>query len=133
MQGQRVLPVLLALVLLAGCGSSATAARIEDDSAQVGVGEQLQVDLGGENPSVGYEWYLIGKPDEKVLSDHGKEITDPGDDGQGSSSRVAWVFEGVAAGSTTVTFQRCYRSAPPDCDTEERLTTRPIEFTVEVE
>ncbi|MGH8791421.1 MAG: protease inhibitor I42 family protein [Stackebrandtia sp.] len=123
-------PAVILTLALGGCldpesgelteESEEPAASVPADAgiASVSVGETLRVEFGWINSSIGDSWHLVGAPDPSVLTEVGAEYTDHPDCEEGASgcdSGLAWDFETVAAGTTTVEFQYCYRSAPDDC------------------
>lgn len=102
--------------------------------AAVPVGDRLDLDFGRVSPSVGDAWFLVTKPDATVLRDLGQDWTRPSDcEGPGCPLDLTWKFEGVAGGTTTLTFQYCYRSKPPACEGEpSQGKAAPAPVTIEV-
>jgi hypothetical protein len=103
-------------------------------SAQVPAGRALQVDFGRVSSGVGDAWFLTGAPDAAILADRGQGWSDTPDcQGVGCERFLVWRFDALRAGTTSVTFQYCYRSFPPECQAEpSRGPTAPVVLTVTV-
>jgi hypothetical protein len=98
----------------------------------VAVGQDVVVDLGSQNSSIGDGWFLVGPPDPAVLADGGEHY-DSECDQPGCGAGVSWRFGTVAAGTTAITLRYCYRSRPPDCDPmPDRGPAEPVTLTVTV-
>lgn len=103
-------------------------------SAQVRAGSQLHVDFGRVGTSIGDLWLLTAGPDPKVLLDRGQDwrLT-PDCQGPGCEQLMVWRYDAVRAGTTSLTFQYCYRSRPPTCEGEQsRGPAAPVVLTVTV-
>jgi hypothetical protein len=128
-------PIVVAVVVGAVVGFVAAAAvfvlrrdepvKVDRSAGSVSVpaGEQLHISFGTVNTSVGDLWVLTVAPDAAVLKDRGTDYTTAegcggrADEGfAGCDQSLVWVFEAVRAGTTTVQFQYCYRSRPPNCE-----------------
>jgi predicted secreted protein len=145
---RRIAVVALALAL-AGCGGDETVVAVDRQgtttvtegkrvdgtrpgAVTVPAGETLLVDFGDVNNSIGDDWFLIGPADPAVLSDEGDQY-DSECDQAGCGAHMWWRFGAVAAGTTEVTFQYCYRSRPPDCEPmPDRGPADPVTLTVTV-
>jgi hypothetical protein len=115
---RKVAPVMLVLLmLLSACGGPQTVdVSYSAGSATVPAGEQLRVDFGTVNTSIGDAWYLIGAPDTAVLTDGGSDYESTCLGGMaGCDSHLRWQFTAKAAGSTELIFRYCYRSTADAC------------------
>lgn len=126
----RTLLAAIALALVAGgCSNSGTiSADVAAGSVRARQGETLVVNLGPVSPGIGDEWYVTGRPDPSVLRDEGMQLSDcnqPGCTGMGS-----WRFRATHTGATTVTFQYCFRSAPPGCQPGPRGPSQALTLKV---
>lgn len=139
---------MVALVGLTGCkdlppGDDAsspsttprpTPSRTEDaraGSVSIDVNEQVLLDIGEYNQSIGDAWGVIDSTDPNV-ADADMHIASVGD-APGGPSEMGIVVTGKEAGETTLTIQYCYRAeVVADCDQGE-TPTDPIEVTITVE
>jgi hypothetical protein len=103
-------------------------------SVQVPAGRQLHVDFGRVSSGIGDKWLLTAAPDPGILRDLGEDWADAPDcEGVGCEHFMGWRFDALRAGTTSVTFQYCYRSLPPQCQTEpSRGPAAPVVLTVTV-
>ncbi len=136
--GRRAPWLLAAAVVVAACGSSSggrtlgtsgpstTAAPTTSApgvaTVHVGVPVQLQVgqvvhvSYGTVNPSVGDSWSVTEKPDPAIVADLGAGYHSSCQAGETGCGGTGWeVFKAKAPGSTTASFQYCFRSQPPQC------------------
>ena len=157
----RIVPLVVAaclLVTLAGCGGETVVAvdqqgRVsaaegthasgtdtpgtgvpgtESGAVSVPAGDQLVVDLGSQNSSIGDSWHLVTAPDPAVLSDAGQRF-DSDCDAPGCGGEASWLFDTVGAGTTELTLRYCYRSRPPGCEPmPDRGPADPVILTVTV-
>ena len=103
-------------------------------------GTWLRVNFGTVNTSVGDMWTIVTAPDSRVLRDRGtdhetsKDCGGSADEGwSGCDQTLHWQFESIGPGRTSVRFQYCYRSRPPDCEAEpSRGPAQPVELTITV-
>lgn len=134
--------LLLATLAVSGCDADETVVPIgragptvdgtASGAATVPAGGSLRVDFGDVNNSIGDDWFLVGPPDPAVLADAGEEY-DSECEGAGCGAHLWWRFDAVAAGSTELVFQYCYRSRPPDCEPmPDRGLAEPVTLTVAV-
>jgi hypothetical protein len=137
------------LVAVAGCGADEAVVTVDDsgtvsvaDDARVpgtesgalavSLGKKVVVDLGYLNSSIGDGWFLVGRPDPAVLADEGEHYEAECDQ-PGCGGDMAWHFDTVGAGTTTITLRYCYRSRPPACDPmPDRGPAEPVALTVTV-
>jgi hypothetical protein len=134
------MPRVLALALTLAVGlalGACTAPQVVEvpvaaGSARLGTGETLRVDLGATNASIGDSWHLIGPPDPAVLGP-GEPHYETDCDEPGCGGRLSWTFPATAAGTTTVVFRYCYRSAPASCQPQpDRGPAEAVSLTVTV-
>jgi hypothetical protein len=90
--------------------------RASDGTVRLAAGQQLRVDMGRVNESVGDAWYLTTRPDPTVLIEKEHQL-DPVSC-TGCTQSLKWSFTAVAAGSTTLGFRYCYRSRPESCQAD---------------
>src|SRR5262245_61751717 len=113
--GRVALVAVVAVCALTGCfGPRSVEVRADAGAAHLNVGERLRVRLGAVNPSVGDSWHLTGGPDVAVLTDSGQDFSSDCD-APGCGGTLHWTFTAAGRGTTTLVFQYCYRSRPPDC------------------
>jgi predicted secreted protein len=131
---RRILVPLACLTLVvAGCGGPrVVGVDVSAGSASLAVGETLRINFGAVNPSIGDSWYLTGAPDPAVLTD--SDWTMDSDCHQaGCGGQLSWTFRASGPGSTTVTFQYCYRSRPENCQPQpHRGPNDPVSLGVTV-
>ncbi|WP_081913341.1 protease inhibitor I42 family protein [Glycomyces sp. NRRL B-16210] len=133
MAAPKLLTPVFALVLaLSGCSGPDSTVPLDAESASVSAGETLRIDFGKVNPSVGDSWYLVEEPDAAVLTEVGRETRDDPDcDGDGCGIELAWDFEAVGPGETTLVFQYCFRTDLEECVADPERE-EPVELTVTV-
>jgi predicted secreted protein len=131
--GRRAVVLLVALVVLAGCGGpDPVTVAVGTGSARVEVGAELRVQLGEVNASIGDSWHLLGAPDPAVLTDNGA-VTELECEQPGCGGTMDWTFTATGPGVTALVFQYCYRSRPPQCEPQPgRGPAEPVTLTVTV-
>lgn len=119
--------MLAALIVgLADCAGAQTRVDADEPTAVVKVGEEVVLDLGEVNSSVGTEWVLVEEPDPAVLG--GEEVdfeSDQPNPPPGSSSNMTVTFDAVGAGETTLTYEYRFRG-------EATNDRSPLTFTITV-
>ena len=126
---------LLALlaVVLAACGSGGGSTINTDMSSQqltLRKGEKATLTDPSYSPGIGDSWTVVTEPDNTVatMSSQLRDCDEPGCTGE-----LDHVITATGTGTTTVTLQYCYRSAPPDCRPEPGATVpAPVVVTVTV-
>lgn len=124
------------ILVLSGCSGpdDDNAVPLDSGTATVEVGEELWVDMGEVSTSVGDNWFLVGEPDDEVLTEteqvHERPLacdlglTQCGD-------QLYWGFEAVAPGETALVFQYCLRTDLDDCEGGTgKEPPDPVELTV---
>jgi predicted secreted protein len=99
----------------------------------VEAGERFAIALEA-NPSIGDDWRIVAELDAAVIrlvrEDYESDSPDPP---PGSGGTTLFVFEAVAAGSTTVAILNCYRCGTADEPAPENEDlAETVEFTVQV-
>lgn len=122
------LVVLLALGLLAGCGSSTTKkgeesgtnppGNVTGESKTVKVGEEFTVELES-NASTGYEWKMTQGPDTSILGLTTDEFVAPQTTMPGAPGMHVWRFKALKAGKTNMVFEyaRSWETGVPPAQT----------------
>lgn len=117
-----------ASALLSGCVFGETRVPYDVGEVRISGGDELLVEFGEINTSIGDSWYLVTPPDATVLSDGGYHAeVDSFCDDAGCPSTFAWRFSAVSPGTTTVEFLYCYRSGPDDCVPEKGMNPEDVE------
>ncbi|MEP7766113.1 protease inhibitor I42 family protein [Sanguibacter sp. 25GB23B1] len=84
-------------------------------SAELVVGQTLVVDLGEMNSSVGDDWLITDEPDGEVLREGERFSEYLGEDGEdGGRNTLAYEFEAVGDGETTLELEYRFRGGAPD-------------------
>lgn len=114
--------LLVAVTALAGLtscsGPDPTTVDAGAGSVRVGTQGELRVRVGEAGASIGKWWFLTGEPDPAVLEELGTHVEgceDTSGAATGCSGTLIWTFRPVAPGTTSLTFQYCWRSSPDDC------------------
>jgi predicted secreted protein len=125
------LAVALAL-LVGGCGKNEVVAPVTAGSVHLGNGQTLRIDMGRVNESVGDSWYLVGQPNPDVLVESDQELA--ADCHQaGCGGELSWLFDTAGKGATSVVFQYCWRTRPPNCQGKlGQAKPDPVTLTVTV-
>lgn len=103
---KRLLFVLLAITLMAGCASAAKGDPIvltgkdAGKSIEVKVGDTIQVSLEG-NPTTGYNW-VMAPQDPAVLEQQGEAEFKAVDESLGASGLITETFKAMKKGQTTL-------------------------------
>jgi inhibitor of cysteine peptidase len=98
--------VLLAVVILAGCGGSAAPEAVEltaDDTGStvaLASGGTLTVTLES-NETTGFRWNVVAEPDAAILEVASQEYVAPEDGLVGEGGVEVWTFTGGSPGSTS--------------------------------
>jgi predicted secreted protein len=105
----------------------------DDRTVAVETGERFAIELAA-NPSVGDDWRIVGEPDATVIrlvaEDYESDSADPA---PGSGGTTRFVFDAVAAGTTTVAILNCYRCGTADEPAPENADlAETVEFAVRV-
>lgn len=147
----RALTVVVAAVLLAGCGvlsggddSDADPELLTQGTAEVQltVGETAQVSLGEGSQGVGDEWGVVSQTDDTVTTttvvmDEDVFGAEEGEDAPGASMPYAVELTGQQPGTTTVRVLYCTRTEIAEgCDQSQgtlEAPVAPVEITVVVE
>lgn len=88
-----------------------------DTPVRVVAGTSERIRLGVGNPSIGDGYALADGGDATtVIARVESENTNPGCEPGGCTYDYFLVLNGVRPGTTSVTTQYCFRSAPPSCD-----------------
>lgn len=118
---------LLAALLLGACGTDAGTRTFSESDSELRVrsGEGFRIEIEA-SPGVGDGWEVIGEPDPTVarVVDSGFESDDP--DAVGGSGIIWFEFEAVAAGTTEIVLEYCYRG----CGGEGEEFEHPERFDV---
>ncbi|HWU28249.1 MAG TPA: protease inhibitor I42 family protein [Microbacterium sp.] len=128
MRRRGAIAVMLAALAagLVGCASAQTRVDADEPTAVVKVGEEVVVDLGEVNSSVGTEWVLVEEPDPAVLGGEDVDfVSDQPNPPPGSSSNMTVTFDAVGAGETTLTYEYRFRG-------EASKDRGPLTFTITV-
>lgn len=126
----RLLVSALAVVLLSGCAlGQAEPEMVDTDAVTVAVGEEVRVRLGPDNPSVGWNYYLVDGEDNGHASlaiDRTERRTDvePG----ATLGDVYVAVVGETPGEFTFVTQQCLRTRLEECDARE--PAREVSVTV---
>lgn len=120
-----LIAALLTALLLGACGSGARTFSESDSVLRVEAGERFRIEIEA-SPGVGDGWEVIGEPDAAVARflDSGFESDDP--DAVGGSGVIWFEFEAVAAGTTEIVLEYCYRG----CGGEGEELEHPERFDV---
>lgn len=125
--------VVLALGILAmaasGCAAAEQTVPYTTSSVTLAPGEQLVVDFGTINPTVGDAWVITQEPDPQVLGpgdERSRYLGAPGE--TGAPSEVSYRFAPVGDGTTMIRFEYRFRGDIPD-DAADQKTA---EITVTV-
>lgn len=114
----RVRAALLAcaaVAALAACGPPSTSVSYTVDEITVPAGQTLVIDLGQINASVGDDWRLTTAPDPAVLTEGELRAETVGDEtATGNPTELAYAFDAVAPGTTTIGFTYSYRGEDGD-------------------
>ena len=106
-----LLGVLLAVAMMAGCGSSGTTGNetspgqvtgnVTHEDVQATVGEEFNIALDS-NPTTGYMWEITKQPSATVVQPEGSEfVQSTGSSGlAGAGGEQVWKFKTLAAGTT---------------------------------
>ena len=98
-------PVFLFIVLLTGCGSSASSLQVTvpQQPIEAGLGEEFSIVLES-NPTTGYHWAIVGELDPNVVEFVKNDYTSTSDPNLvGGGGLDAWTFKAVNTGETQVT------------------------------
>ncbi|WP_024285375.1 protease inhibitor I42 family protein [Cellulomonas sp. KRMCY2] len=117
-----IAPLLLVIAGTAGCSDGSDGRTVTVDFAAqavaLEVGDLLVVDLGTVNASVGDGWDLVVEADPAVLGAAEVRSEYLGDEGEvGGPSTLAYAFEAVGPGTTTIELQYAYRGSTAEADT----------------
>lgn len=128
--------VILACALLVSCGGSeVVTVDASRGAASVPQGHTLAVRLGEAGASTGQWWFLTEDPNSQVLKVGESHVSGCGEDGEsapGCTGKLVWEFAAIAPGRTSVQFQYCFRSEPPNCQSGEYGPAEPIQLKVTV-
>lgn len=126
-----VLTVALVAALAACTGGTERVVAYTDATATLAVGETLVVDFGEINSSIGDGWALTTRPDAGVLSKGEEEYEDLAEgDEVGAGANLAYRFEAVGPGTTTIGFTYSYRGTEGDPEGRTEDPTPEITVTV---
>lgn len=126
----RMLMVTLAALLLSCC-AQVTPRMVDADAVTVEVGEEVRVLIGPDNPSIGWNYFLVegeGNGHAGLRMDTARHWLggDPG-------SAVGDVYvevTGETPGEFTFTMQRCLRTLLDDCDSTGAAERKVVRVTV---
>lgn len=122
------------IVVLAACGSddsSKVHTGMETQDIALRKGEKATITDDSYSPGIGDSWTIVGEPDAKVAILSSSDLRDC--DQPGCTGELDHVVTATGPGTTAITFQYCYRSAPPDCQPKPgEAVPAPVVVTVTV-
>jgi inhibitor of cysteine peptidase len=124
------IPLLLFMLLSAGCGGGNGGPKVYDDPSRtidVAVGEEFIISLDS-NITTGYSWQLASPLEEDVVVLVGSDyIPEPGAENRaGAGGTEEWTFKAAGKGSTTISLQY----VPPG--KEKNTSAETTDFNVDV-
>ncbi|MFD5598938.1 protease inhibitor I42 family protein [Leucobacter sp. NPDC058333] len=132
----RVAGLLVAAVVglisvgVSGCAAKTETIGFTQSEVTVTQGEELVIDFGEVNHSVGSEWVVVAQPDPAVLGPADAQSEYLGEKGSvGGPSHLTYHFAAVGSGMTKIQFEYQFRGAVPDDPAEQKTST--IAVTVE--
>lgn len=101
-----------------------------DVKVEVRVGEVSTVSIGGGNASIGDSFHIVeGEDSPNFTLDRHSKNTNPGCAPGGCHTNYYVNVTGVQPGTSEFVVQYCYRSAPPNCETQGK---KPLTYRVVV-
>jgi predicted secreted protein len=116
---------------LTSCAAAPKTVTVDftDHAAKLAVGDELVIDFGEVNASVGSAWVVIADPDPSVLTVPEQHTEYLGENGSvGAPNHLTYSLTAVGSGNTRVQFEYQFRGAVPEDPQEQR--TAVIDVTV---
>ena len=126
--------VALLCLSLTSCAAAPKTVTVDftDHAALIAEGDELVIDFGEVNASVGSAWVVTADPDPSVLTVPEPHTEYLGENGSvGAPNHLTYSLTAVGAGITRVQFEYQFRGAVPEDPQEQR--TAVIDVTVDPE